>query len=88
MDKNSVLNKIKKYRDSNLYTERFYVENLRRMGGEKRLEITFGLYEMALNHCKTSILESNHSITEFELNQKLIERCGYDSTGYPNQRGQ
>ncbi|GFP40178.1 hypothetical protein HKBW3S47_01875, partial [Candidatus Hakubella thermalkaliphila] len=59
MDKNSVLNKIKKYRDSNLYTERFYVENLRRMGGEKRLEITFGLYEMALNLCKSSILESN-----------------------------
>ncbi|GFP19475.1 hypothetical protein HKBW3S42_00466 [Candidatus Hakubella thermalkaliphila] len=88
MDKNSVLNKIKKYRDSNLYTERFYVENLRRMGGEKRLEITFGLYEMALNLCKSSILESNPSITDFELKQKLFERFGYDSTGYPNQRGQ
>ena len=88
MDKNGMPNKIRRYRDSNLYTERFYIENLRRMGGEKRLKVAFGLYEMALNLCKSSIIEGDPGISDFELKKKVLERFGYDSTGYPNQRGQ
>jgi hypothetical protein len=74
MDKNGMPNKIRWYRDSNLYTERFYIENLRRMGGEKRLGIAFGLYEIALNLCKSSIIESDPGISDFEPKKEAVEK--------------
>ena len=72
-------NKKSQYRNISTWTEGVYIENLRKMGGEKRLKIAFQLYEMAVNLSKQNIIESNPSITGKELKKKLFERFGYDT---------
>jgi len=72
-------NKNFQYRNISTWTEGVYLENLRKMGGEKRLKIAFQLYEMAVNLSKQNIIGSNPTITEKELKQKLFERFGYDT---------
>ena len=72
-------NNISQYRNTCPWTEGVYIENLRKMGGEKRLKVAFQLYEMAVNLSKQNIIESNPGITEKELKQKLFERFGYDT---------
>jgi hypothetical protein len=76
---------LKKYRDSNSQTEKTYIKNLRKMGGEKRLKVGFSLYEMALNLCKSNIINNNPGISELELRKKLLERFGYDPGRYTDQ---
>ncbi len=61
---------ISQYRNTCLWTEVVYIENLRKMGGEKRLKVAFQLYEMAVNLSKQNIIESNPSITGKELKKK------------------
>ena len=58
------------YRNISTWTEGVYLENLRKMGGEKRLKVAFQLYEMAVNLSKQNIIESNPSITGKELKKK------------------
>jgi len=70
---------ISQYRNISTWTEGVYLENLRKMGGEKRLKVAFQLYEMAVNLSKQNIIESNPSITGKELKKKLFERFGYDT---------
>jgi len=71
-------NKKSQYRNISTWTEGVYLENLRKMGGEKRLKVAFQLYEMAVNLSKQNIIESNPFITGKELKKKLFERFGYD----------
>ena len=71
--------KISQYKNTCPWTEAVYIENLRSMGGEKRLNIAFQLYEMAINLSKQNIMESNPGITEKELKKKLFKRFGYDT---------
>lgn len=71
--------KISQYRNINTWTEGVYLENLRKMGGEKRLKVAFQLYEMAVNLCRQNIIKSNPRITETELKQRIFERFGYDT---------
>lgn len=70
---------ISRYRNVSTWTEEVYLENLRKMGGEKRLKVAFQLYEMAINLCRQNIIKSNPRITETELKQKIFERFGYDT---------
>ena len=72
-------NKNFQYRNISTWTEGVYLENLRKMGGEKRLKVAFQLYEMAVNLSKQNIIESNPAITGKELKKKLFERFGYDT---------
>lgn len=72
-------NKKSQYRNISTWTEGVYIENLRKMGGEKRLKVAFQLYEMAVNLSKQNIIESNPAITGKELKKKLFERFGYDT---------
>ena len=72
-------NKKSQYRNISTWTEGVYLENLRKMGGEKRLKVAFQLYEMAVNLSKQNIIESKPSITGKELKKKLFERFGYDT---------
>jgi len=72
-------NKKSQYRNISTWTEGVYLENLRKMGGEKRLKVAFQLYEMAVNLSKQNIIESNPAITGKELKKKLFERFGYDT---------
>ena len=72
-------NKNFQYRSISPWTEAVYIENLRKMGGEKRLKVAFRLYEMAVNLSKQNIIESNPAITGKELKKKLFERFGYDT---------
>ncbi len=74
-----VCNKNFQYRNISTWTEGVYLENLRKMGGEKRLKVAFQLYEMAVNLSKQNIIELNPTTTEKELKQKLFERFGYDT---------
>ncbi|HHT9106747.1 MAG TPA: hypothetical protein ACFYD7_12880 [Candidatus Wujingus californicus] len=70
---------ISRYRNVSTWTEEVYLENLRKMGGEKKLKVAFQLYEMAINLCRQNIIKSNPRITETELKQKIFERFGYDT---------
>jgi len=58
-------------------TETVYLEILRRMDGEKKLKISFQLYEIALNLCRQNILEKNPTITYEELKREVFKRFGY-----------
>jgi len=41
-------NKKSQYRNISTWTEGVYLENLRKMGGEKRLKVAFQLYSITL----------------------------------------
>lgn len=70
---------MKQYSDSNSYTKKFYIQNLRSMSVEKRLKICFELNKMAIEICKAGILDQNPSIAEEELKNELTRRLSYDS---------
>lgn len=73
---------MKQYRDSNSYTERYYIQNLRSMDIEKRLKICFELNKMAIEICKAGILNQNPGIAEEEFKKELKRRLSYDSRRY------
>ena len=80
-----ISHKLSSYRNPCPRTELVYIAILQRMGGEKRLKTAFGLYEMAHNLSKQSILEQDQNITEEELRRRLRQRFGYDTRRFTDQ---
>lgn len=71
---------MKRYRDHSPYTEEFYLKNLRKMSGEKRLTISFELRDLAIAICKEGIKSQNPAIDDKGVEEELLRRLGYDTT--------
>jgi len=67
------------YTNKNPYTEEFYLENLRKMNGEKRLKAGLHLRDLAVTLCKEGIRQQNPGLDEKEMEKELFRRLGYDS---------
>ncbi len=76
---------VKQYRDSNPYTEKFYIENLRGMSGERRLQIGFELRDLAISICIEGIRRQFPGISEEQERRELLRRLGYDPERFFHQ---
>jgi len=71
--------KMNQYTNENSYTEEFYLENLRKMSGEKRLKITSELSEVVRELSRCGIRKRNPEFSKQQVERELWRIIRHDS---------
>jgi len=68
-----------RYTNENAYTEKFYLENLRKMNGEKKIKIASQLSEVVRELSRCGIRKRNPDFSRQQVEKELWRIIRHDS---------